>query len=1086
MYYNIKKNYKKQLIDIMAYPCGGINAVSLGTAAGSTLQGAAAIAIGYQAGVISQPASSIVINATGSSLSGVAPNALYIAPIRNLISGNILMYDTLNKEVVYSSTFNNTFTANNIVGISTVYGSTIIGNSGFINSTLYVSTLIAANINVSSLALDKFSTLTGSSIIASTVTISTLNSNIGIINSTLYVSTLIASNINVSSLALDKFSTLTGSSIIASTIAMSTFNSNTGFINTFYVSTLFGSTINSNVGYSNVLLFSSISSINGSSFGNTGPTGPVGQASQLSYGVPGTQIMFPGISLGLINLLPTLDNTQSTGISGFIYNSLTNLFTNTTPITIPVSINYLLSLDITSGGYSAVGLTIGGNTTYYGGVYNINNTISNSVNILVPSQGVIGLYYMDNATVLIQSGSRFTITSLQAGQQGATGYTGTTGSIGTGPTGPTGVTGVTGYTGYTGPIGTGPTGPTGITGYTGYTGPIGTGPTGPIGVGATGYTGYTGPIGTGPTGELGTGATGLTGATGTTGGTGYTGPTGIGPTGPAGIGGFWSSTESSAPYNTVITYSQGYVGIGAGPTGSIYLQMTNGGATAGTGSYLPQYHLDVAGTVRSSAHLFADNSAQVTATPALDYTTFGQYWRSLTGLGLWSVVAISASGQYQTGYDNLNSRVYSSSNYGKTWTDLPLDNIISIAISASGQYRVAAADVDGLYYSSDYGISWTLNDSVIDCTTICISASGQYATVLSAADIYYSSNYGVTWTLSDALSIGYALIACSASGQYQITGVPNGGIYYSLNYGQTWILSNITNVGNAKSGAMSASGQYATIVTNEIGAFITSDYGKTWINIIENISSLDIISVSADASGKYQVFIANNYDIYISTNYGKTWVYKESLEGSSACAVSANGQYIMVCKMAEDPFFLFITCYPSILINGSITCYGNINPGIDNAYSVGLPDNRFTAVYASGGVITTSDSSEKDLTILPYGLNEVMQVRTIMYKWKSQALLPDTDPKKNFQYYGICADQLSNIFPELVYNENPNVPMQLNYSELIPVVIKAVQEQNVIIKEQNNKLQQQASEITALQAQVNLQQIQITQLIQRLEAAGIP
>jgi hypothetical protein len=64
-----------------------------------------------------------------------------------------------------------------------------------------------------------------------------------------------------------------------------------------------------------------------------------------------------------------------------------------------------------------------------------------------------------------------------------------------------------------------------------------------------------------------------------------------------------------------------------------------------------------------------------------------------------------------------------------------------------------------------------------------------------------------------------------------------------------------------------------------------------------------------------------------------------------------------------------------------------------------------------------------------------------MYKWKSQALLPDTDPTKKFEYYGICADQLSNIFPELVYNEDPSVPMQLNYSELIPVLIKAVQEQ---------------------------------------------
>ena len=179
-------------------------------------------------------------------------------------------------------------------------------------------------------------------------------------------------------------------------------------------------------------------------------------------------------------------------------------------------------------------------------------------------------------------------------------------------------------------------------------------------------------------------------------------------------------------------------------------------------------------------------------------------------------------------------------------------------------------------------------------------------------------------------------------------------------------------------------------------------------------------------------------------------------------AISANGQYSIACaSIVNETSYI----YTSVISFPEMTINGNIIPGIDNAYSAGLSGNRFTAVYASGGVITTSDSSEKDLTILPYGLNELIQIRTIMYKWKSQALLPDTNPEKNFQYYGICADQLSAIFPELVYNEDPNVPMQLNYSELIPVVIKAVQEQNVIIQKQAE---------------------QITELKQRLAAAGIP
>ena len=155
--------------------------------------------------------------------------------------------------------------------------------------------------------------------------------------------------------------------------------------------------------------------------------------------------------------------------------------------------------------------------------------------------------------------------------------------------------------------------------------------------------------------------------------------------------------------------------------------------------------------------------------------------------------------------------------------------------------------------------------------------------------------------------------------------------------------------------------------------------------------------------------------------------------------------------------------------SNTITVRGSVFPSADITYGLGSGSFRFTTVYASGGVITTSDSSEKDLILLPYGLNEVMQVKTIMYKWKSQALLPDTDLTKHFQYYGICADQLSAIFPELVYNEDPNVPMQLNYSELIPVLIKAIQEQNDSIQQlhtQTQKINKLELELSSIKSQI--------------------
>ena len=236
--------------------------------------------------------------------------------------------------------------------------------------------------------------------------------------------------------------------------------------------------------------------------------------------------------------------------------------------------------------------------------------------------------------------------------------------------------------------------------------------------------------------------------------------------------------------------------------------------------------------------------------------------------------------------------------------------------------------------------------------------------------------------------------------------------------------------------------------------------------------------------GKYDIPISSNYVLITSTG-GKlvpsNAIYVSSITTSTLIAVSSNISTLNVSTLTavssnistlNTNILTTSTFNVSTMISNAsntITVRGSVFPSADITYGLGSGSFRFTTVYASGGVITTSDSSEKDLILLPYGLNEVMQVKTIMYKWKSQALLPDTDLTKHFQYYGICADQLSAIFPELVYNEDPNVPMQLNYSELIPVVIKAIQEQNDSIQQlhaQTQKINKLELELSSIKSQI--------------------
>jgi hypothetical protein len=123
----------------------------------------------------------------------------------------------------------------------------------------------------------------------------------------------------------------------------------------------------------------------------------------------------------------------------------------------------------------------------------------------------------------------------------------------------------------------------------------------------------------------------------------------------------------------------------------------------------------------------------------------------------------------------------------------------------------------------------------------------------------------------------------------------------------------------------------------------------------------------------------------------------------------------------------------------------NVWPFSDNSGSIGAGNLRYSTVFAVNGAIQTSDGADKDSEPLKYGLADVEKISTIKYKWKSQAALADDDPDKNHEYYGVLADELDGLFPELVYNQTR--PYQLNYSELIPVMINAIKELSAEVKE---------------------------------------
>lgn len=124
---------------------------------------------------------------------------------------------------------------------------------------------------------------------------------------------------------------------------------------------------------------------------------------------------------------------------------------------------------------------------------------------------------------------------------------------------------------------------------------------------------------------------------------------------------------------------------------------------------------------------------------------------------------------------------------------------------------------------------------------------------------------------------------------------------------------------------------------------------------------------------------------------------------------------------------------------------------IDNVDPLGRSSNRWTTVYAVNGTINTSDRREKtNIQPLNYGLKQVMSLKPVTYEWKNN--------REQGAKIGFIAQDLQETLPEVVSDkewvrgENGKLESKdaarlgVYYSDIIPVLTKAIQEQQALIE----------------------------------------
>jgi len=147
----------------------------------------------------------------------------------------------------------------------------------------------------------------------------------------------------------------------------------------------------------------------------------------------------------------------------------------------------------------------------------------------------------------------------------------------------------------------------------------------------------------------------------------------------------------------------------------------------------------------------------------------------------------------------------------------------------------------------------------------------------------------------------------------------------------------------------------------------------------------------------------------------------------------------------------------------------NFTPLMSGTRSLGTATYRWTTVYALNGTINTSDRRDKEnIRRLSYGMETIMQLNPVSFTWKEQPYLGTK--------LGLIAQELQEVIPEVVEDtewvpaengekmtEQEAERMGVYYSDLIPVLIKGMQEQQEMIDAQQKRIEELETRLNALE-----------------------
>ncbi|WP_415328217.1 tail fiber domain-containing protein [Chryseobacterium sp. MMS23-Vi53] len=234
---------------------------------------------------------------------------------------------------------------------------------------------------------------------------------------------------------------------------------------------------------------------------------------------------------------------------------------------------------------------------------------------------------------------------------------------------------------------------------------------------------------------------------------------------------------------------------------------------------------------------------------------------------------------------------------------------------------------------------------------------------------------------------------------------------------------------------------------------------ETKLHVVSTVENSARFNLMDSPVGTDQYFIlalrntsamaVGNYSLLGFTNSGPT-------NGGANWAVGSIRSGVGVVTGAQEDFYIGSSIGGGLVEKLRIKpASGNVGIGVSNPlYKLDVDGviNASGNVRANGVVLTSDSRLKKDIHDTSYGLKTVMALRPVEYQKKNS--IQNNDYNKH--EIGFLAQDIAKVIPSLVTSgADKDKLLSVSYTELIPVLAKAIQEQQKEIsqlKEENKKL----------------------------------